>query len=340
MADARTLPGDLFVPEVALESFGVEFVTSLEAMALMGMGPEAPIRITGFGELMNGGQFVEAPVIQRIADLESRRDITSDADVETKKFGTRNDRGVLINRKIGPASITTTSEQLAKMGEGALSIEFGRQAARLTLETIQSFAINALRGAVGAMTATPHTKSVWAAGVRTNMSTALLAQIAALMGDKTADIKAWVFRSESYWSDLLQHQLGQGVQGIADEASKGMNPQTLGKLFAVVDDAALTVADGGFDKYYTLGVGAGSIEVEFTRPLVLYAPEQRLKSENVERVVRGDYDFALRVPGLAFSNSVANPTKANILDTANWTDNADDDKEVGIVIGEHNFSGN
>lgn len=341
MSDARTLPADLFVPEVALESFNVKFVTSLQAFnKLFGMSPDSPIYIRGFGNLAAGGQFVEAPALQRISSLDSARDVTDESDVDTLKLTSRNDRGVLVNRKLGPVSLTETAENLAKVTKEGVSAWIGAQMARSMMETIQQFVIAALKGSVSAMSGTPHTKSVWATDARTNLTTSLLAATRALMGDRSDALAAWIMRSEPFHVDLTDHQLGQGVTGIADRVSAGGPPHTLGLAYAVVDDSNLTTADAGYDKYYTLGLAMGAIEVEFTRPMKLYAPQQRLKSQNVEDIVRADYDFAVRVPGLAFSNSVANPSVANIVNTANWTDNADDDREVGIVIAEHNYSGN
>jgi hypothetical protein len=337
---ARTLPSDLFVPEVALETFQVKFVTSLEAMSLMGMGADAPILLRGFGDLVGGGQFIQAPLISRIANLDTARDVTSESDATTLKLGSRNDRGVLINRKVGPVSLTKTAEQLAKVTPEGVSANIGEQMAQSCLETIQQYVIAALFGSVSAVSASAHTKSVWSATVRTNLTTALLAQTKALLGDSAKRLAGWIMRSEPFNTDLTVYQLGQGVTGIADRVSAGGPPHTLGLPFALVDDSYLTAADSGFDKYYTLGLCPGAIEVEFTRPLHMYTPMENTKAENVETVFRADYDFAIRTPGFAFSASYANPSLATIATSGRWTYNAADHREVGIVMAEHNYSGN
>jgi hypothetical protein len=340
MSDAITLPGDLFVPEVALAAFQCEFVSSLAAMKFIGQGPGYPIQITGFDRLVSGGQFVTVPVVSRISNLETRRDVTSEALVNTLKFASRNDRGVLINRKIGPVSISKSAEDLSIMQPGQLENLFGTQAARVVMETIQSFAIRAAYGACAAVTTSAHTKSVWATDARTNLSTALLALIRAKMGDAASQIVAWVMRSEPYFIDLITAQLGAGVTGIADVVAAGGAPHTLGGGYAVVDEAILTAADSGYDKYYTVGLGEGAIKIEFTRPMEIYPPQVELRSENKQIIFRGDYDFALQVPGMAFSSGVANPTTTNIADSSNWTPTYGDHREVRIVLGEHNYSGN
>ena len=340
MSDARTLPSDLFVPQVALDMFQVEFVTSLQAMKFFGLSPNFPVYIRGFDVLSQQGQFIEAPVLSRIASLDTARDITSDVDVDTLKVGSRNDRGVLINRKLGPVSLTATAAALAKTTSEGVSAAIGQQMARSMQETIQQYVIAALKGAISKMTSTLHTKAVWSATVRTNLTTSLLAQLKALLGDSTESIVGWIMRSEVYNTDLITSNLGAGVTGIADVVGNGGPAQTLGIPYALVDDSNLTTADGGFDKYYTLGLGAGCIEVEFTRPLVIYPPERRLKSENVEDVIRGDYDFAIRIPGFQWSNAQANPSVANCAATTYWTVGYADHREVKAVLGEHNYSGN
>ena len=247
---------------------------------------------------------------------------------------------MLINRKLGPVSLTATAAQLAKATAEGVSAAIGQQMARSMQETIQQFVIAALKGAVSKMTSTLHTKSVWSSTIRTNLSTTLLAQIKALMGDSAESISGWIMRSEPYNTDLITANLGAGVTGIADVVGNGGPAQTLGLPYALVDDSNLTTADGGFDKYYVLGIGPGCIEIEFTRPLTIYAPERRLKSENVEDVIRGDYDFAIRVPGFQWSSGQANPSVANCAATTYWTVGYADHREVKIVLGEFNYSGN
>ena len=337
---SMTLPADLYIPEVAMETFTEVFSTSLQALNFMGTGPMAPVRITGFDTLKQGGQFVHAEVLDRTANLESRRDLTSESDVTPVKFTSRDDTGVLLNRKIGPASKSLSAEQLGKIGPGVLDAWFGAQAARSVMETIQSCVINAMYGAIAALGSTAHTRSVWAAATRTNLDTALIAETKALLGDRAAMITAMITRSEPYYRDLVINQLGAGVSGIADRVSGGGAPHTLGLDWAVVDDAILTAADAGFDKYRTLLLGPGAVEIEFTQPLVLYPPWMNLKAENVEVIFRGDYSFGLRVGGMAFSTGTANPTAANLSTGGNWTDNTNDHREFLLAMAEHNYSGN
>jgi hypothetical protein len=339
MSDAMTLPSDLLVPTVATDAFQAAFVTSLDAMGLVGQGEGSPIRIYGLEKLRVGGQHIQVPVLERVASLESRRDLTSQSLVDTKKFGYRNDRGVLVNRKIGPISWTRSASDISGLSPQVFSTWFGVQAARLVLETVQQFAISAAMGSVQAVSASAHTKSVWAAAARTNLTTSLLAQIVAKMGDAMQNITAFVTRSEPH-NDLVLAQLGAGYAGMGDVAAAGGVIQYLGRIKAIVDDAALTAADAGYDKYYALGLGASAMELEFIRPLEIYPIQTEVRAENVQFIVRGDYDFALRVPGMAFSAAVANPTAANLADSGNWTPTYGDHRECKIVLGEFNYSGN
>ena len=338
MSDAMTLPSDLFVPQVALQYARVKFVTSLQAMRFLGMGMDAPVRLVNFGNLFAGGQFVKAPTLSRISSLESQRDLTSESLVDTLKFGSREDDGVLLNRKIGPAAYTMSGEQLSGLRPGMLEVWFAEQAVRSMLETIQGAVIAAAKGAVSAVTSTAHTYSSYvASGTKSNLDTEELAHIKAKLGDAQDRLMAWIFRSETL-KDLGITQLGAGVQGIADRVAGGGNPLTLGRDFAVVDDSNLYTADASYDYWYTLGLCPGAIEVEFTRALDIPMPQVELRSENRQIIMRGDYDFAVRVPGFAFDSGTTNPTLTNLATSAKWTYNAADHREVGIVLGEHNAS--
>jgi hypothetical protein len=135
--------------------------------------------------------------------------------------------------------------------------------------------------------------------------------------------------------------LTQGVQGIADNASRGDNPHTLGLDFAIADDAALTLADAGFDKYYTLLLGPNCMELdiiamEFT-PLWMNP-----KAENVEFVLRGDVDFEIRIPGFQWDvvSAGTNPDLTAASLSTNWDPTYTDHREVLAAMGVHNYSDN
>jgi hypothetical protein len=342
MADAVTLPSDLVIPELAGAYLGAEFVKSLAAWQnLMGPGDDMPIKSVNFGFQQRGGEYIQQPVFSQISGLVSRRDVTSAAAIDTLKIVAVNERGVILRGKIGPVSFTPDASGIAGIAPGSIEREIGNQGAAQLAEHVQSAILYALRSAIANMTTDAHTHSVWATGTRTNLSTALLAAGRAKMADRADKIKAWIMRSESHY-DLFTNNLAYGVDNIAGVVARGGPLATLGLPYHVVDHAGLTAADSGYDKYYTIGIGAGAVEVE-VQAIRFYPAQLILDKETVEIQVRGDFDFALRVKGMQYdsTNGGANPAVATTLATeSNWDPVYGDHREVPAILIEHNYSGN
>ncbi len=337
---ATTLLSDLYTPTVAMEYARQSFSTSLELFN-NAMGGNNPIEIVNPGDFAEGGVAIDVPVFKRIASLITRRDLTSVGAITGLKLDGTNDQGVLCSKKVGHVEYATDAEWLSKAKKGDISREVGIQAGEGAMAVIQSAVISALIGAVGAMTSSLHTSTVWATGARTNLSPSVLVGGLQLMGDFQQKIIHWLMRSESQ-TDLFVDAIGRSYDAVGGAALQGDRARnTIGRGFSIVDDSNLTVADGGFDKYLTLGLGKGAIRVIIARPLMFYDELQYVNTEQVTRHIRGDFDFLLQVPGFKFDASgQANPSDATLATTGNWTPNYSSHKEVGIVKIVHNYSGN
>lgn len=343
MADAYTLPSDLYVPEALQSYIGYEFYKSLgpmENLTSQGkLGDRAPVKVVGFDVLRDGGHYVHQPVIKAVSSLVAKRDIASGGNaVDTLKFDSRDDIGVALRARIGPVAVTK-DVKIAGTSVEALAQEFARQGARQFSEYVQSAVIMAWKAAVDNMTSTAHTLSVWASASRTNLSTGLLKRGFQKMSDRMDDITGLVMRSESAY-DLFIEQDGKGV---SLEPARDGSILTLGKAFAVVDDSTLTTADAGFDKYHTLWGGPGGIELEVLG-FTVYAHEQRLDTESVHDIMRADVDFVLRVPGMTWDTATggANPavTTSGVGLSTNWDVTYTDAREVKLGLITHNYSQN
>jgi hypothetical protein len=342
---SQTLPADLYDPVLALEYTAYKFYENLSVMGLARAG--GPIRLNANNALLrSGGTVLHAPVFKPISSLVTQRDLTSSSDATPLKIDTRDDKGVRISAKIGPVSFTKSAQWLSGLRGGELESFFAVEALNKMNLYIRNYVLGAAVAAITNMTSSLHTKTVWDAASRTNLSTGLLAQIRALLADRADAVSAgsgaaWVMRSESFYTDLTQFQLGQGVQGIADRASAGMNPHTLGMDYAIADDAALTTADAGYDKYRTLLMGPGCIELDIIS-LDFTPAWMNPKAENVEFVLRGDVDFELRIPGFQWDNTNGgtNPNLTAASLSTNWDVTYSDHREILLAMGVHNYSGN
>ncbi len=344
---ATTLPSNLYDPVLALKYAQYQWYENNSVLdKLARPDATAPIRLNlNNMTLAGGGTVLHAPVFAPISSLDTARDLTTNTDATPSGITIRDDKGVRVSRKL-LASFTKSAKWLSGLRGNELQDFIVNEAMNNMRLTIRKYCIGSLLAAVQHMTSSLHTKAPWSATVRTNLSTSLLAQMTALMGDRTDVFErgkgaAWIFRSEPFYEDLKIAQLGAGVQGIADNMARGDNPHTLGLDFAIANDAALTLADAGFDHYYTLGLGAGAMELDIIsmefEPLWVNP-----KAENVEFVVRGDYDFELRIPGFQWDSSGGgtNPTLATASTTTNWDVTYSDAREIPIICGDHNYSGN
>lgn len=339
MSAEATLYSDLYTPTLQKEFLGFEFFTSLGVLEnLVGTDENAPVRLTNFHLIQNGGQYINAPVYKQVSNLITRTDETSFAAVDTKKLESRNDKGVRCAARIGPLSITQNAAQISGQTKEQLAFEFARQAARGVREHLQKAIVYTAKGAVAAMTTSAHTHSVWNAVTKTNLNTQLLGAGINKMGDRADAISAFLFRSESKY-DLFTNQINAGVAGIADNAAGTGNVLTLGRKYQTVDEAALKVADAGHDKFYSLGFGAGAIEIEFTS-LTFQEPFVNVTGETVQWIFRGDMEFIVRVPGMAYDVVAggANPTvdASGLGAAANWDVTYTDAREVKMIEIEHN----
>jgi hypothetical protein len=345
---AQTLPSNLYDPVLALEYMSYEWYENLSVLnKFLRPEPNAPIVFNANRAILqSGGQFIHAPTLNPLTTAESRRDLTSTSDATPVNITSRDDTGVRVCRKFGPVSITKSAEWLSGLVSGQLEQFFAIEASRRFQLSIRQYAIAAAKAAISNMTAAAHTKNVYSSSVRTNLSTGLLAATKALLGDRAEALDpgsgaGFIFRSEPYYTDLMQFQIGAGVRGIADVASNGGPALTLGLDYAVADDSSLTVTGSPYAEYDTLLLGPGALEVDLIR--LEFTPEwMNPKAENIEFVLRADMDFEIRIPGFRWDTSGggANPSLSTIATSGDWIVNYTDHREIAMALLRHNYSGN
>lgn len=346
---STTLPSNLYDPVNALNYTiykWYENTTVVSKLARPG-DPTAPIQF-GLDNaiLMEGGQYIHAPVYKPNTTMVTRRDLTSSSDATPIGITTRDDIGVRVSRKIGPMSITKSASWMSGQTMGQLESFFAEEASRRMSLDMRQFIVGIAKAAIGNMSGTPNTKSVYSASSRTNCTTQFLEQVKALLLDMV-DVAfapgtgaSWIFRSEQY-QDLLTNQLSAGVQGIADRAAGGANALTLGLDYCLANDTALTVVGSPYSEYDCLLLGPGFMHMDLIR-LNFEPLWMNPKAENVEFILRGDYDMEFRIPGFAWDTNGggANPTLATASTGSNWTNTYTDSREIYGCVGKTNVSSN
>lgn len=345
---AVTQASDLFIPEVCIEYASQKFVQSIDLMQQMVGGEESPIQIMNDPIFSSEGQYIQRPVFTRIGStLVTRRDITSTSSVTPLKLAGSNEIGVKVHRKIGPVDVSEDAARLSRATPAEISQELGKQMGEELALNMQHTLIAASLGALDGISGTAHTLSVWSATARTNLSPDLLNRALELMGDQRQKFRTEakiLTRSESH-TDLYTDALGRNFPGVGDRALKGdMYTNDLGMGPAcVVDDSLLTTADAGFDKYHTLLLGKGFMQVWFTLPFQLYPVfGPILDQEQVIIRLRADADFAVGVHGKQWdvANGGANPSDSTIATSTNWDDTFSNHREVRGLKITHNYSNN
>ncbi len=344
---SQTLPADLYDPVLALEYTAYKFYENNSVLAKFARPGDAtaPIALNMNNVILaQGGTVVHAPVFKPNTSLVTRKDLTSEADAVPEKMTSRDDKGVRISTKM-LMSTTLSAQQLSGQPLGAFTNFFATETNNRLSLYIRKYILGAAKAAITHMTSSLHTKSVWSDSAKTKLTTGLIASMQALLGDSADKVSkeagaGLVFRSECFKEDLTQYQLTQGVQGIADAASRGENPHTMGLDYALANDPALkeAVASGlGYDKYYSLLLGPGCIELD-----IISLSFQDLwinpKAENVEYVLRGDCDFEIRIPGFQW-DVVAGGTNPDLTAASlstNWDTTYTDDREILMAMAEHN----
>lgn len=341
-----TQASDLFVPEVATEYFRQGFMTSLELMRMCVGGEGSPIQLMNEPTFNVEGQYLQRPTFARMTDPVDRRDITSTSSLTPGKLTGVNEIAVKVHRRIGPTDVSEDAARLSRATAEQISAEIGKQYGEFLAASMQHTLVAAALGVIGGMTATAHTATVWAAAARTNLSPALLNTGLQLMGDQRDIFRREamiVSRSESL-TDLINDASGRNYMGMGDKALGGnFEVNTYGMPRVMIDDSLLTTSDAGFDKYTTLLLGKGFMQVWFTLPLTLYPMfGPILDQEQVITRVRADCDFAVGAHGATWdvANGGANPTDAAIATITNWDPVYTSHKEVRGVKLVHNYSAN
>jgi len=339
MADAVTLPSDIFRPEVCRDLFGYELSDSLQLLdGAVGTGADSPVQVIGLGNIQGRASTVQQPVLKEISNLVTSRDITSISDIDTLKLDGRNDIGVIKHLKVGPVAYTPDAAFLTKASAEAIMAEFARQAANKVRVAMQSSITNALYGIISGMTASVHTLDVWATDSRTNFGPSLMTQGLQKMAEFDDRITFMLMRSEAL-QDLRDDNIGRAYAGVGDVVLKGGSPMTLGRRYGVVNESILTASDAGFNKYRTLFLGPGVLRVEFSRPPVMYPPVMFVDKDTVQIQLRMDLDYTILPVGASWGGG-ANPADSDLATPGNWTPTYSSHKEVHGVYLQHNYSGN
>ncbi len=262
------------------------------------------------------GSFFKEAGYDRIANLITRRDVTSDASATDNRMALQELVGVDMASKIGP--VFETEENFKRRGRsvGEMAEIIGRQAAEEYLKTALDHIVAALIGTTGVGTALTDAS---AAGSTTNHKH--LTKAMRMFGDKGRNISAFLMNSESFY-DLVDDKIDNFVIDTVAGAQivSGVTMGALGKPIIVSDIEALTYDAGAGDlKNRIFGLMQGSASA-LQRGATRIAVQEVTGQENLGWRYQGEYNYLMKVEGYAWDTTAGiNPTAAAIATPANWS---------------------
>lgn len=271
------------------------------------------------------GHYSKGAFFKDVANLVTRRDISSTAAATDLAMTQDEVISVKLNRKIGPVSQTLDAIKKAGLTEAEASRVFGALAGERKMRDMLNSGLIALETAIQAVTAmnlditgetlkTAHTKA--------------LARALAKFGDAGQDIVCWVSHSKPH-SDVLIGLIDDKVTGLADIVTiQGAIPAFLGRPAIVTDSPALLDLNGSLtDTYNTLGLVQDALTVEESED-ESFVTEIVTGLENLSRRWQAEYAYNVKVKGHKWdvTNGGINPNDATLGTTTNWDKVASDDK--------------
>lgn len=260
------------------------------------------------------GDFQKESFVTNIANLITRRDITSVSAATDLAVAQAENASVKINRKIGP--VAQTLDSFRKIGEEVddqtLSMMLGEQVGKAIAVDYINTAVAAARAALVAQATALFDYSGTGKITHGTMVSAM-----AKRGDRAGDLAAWVMHSKVYY-DLMGQAVADKVFEVAGTTIYNGTVATFGRPTVVIDAPAL-LTSGTPDKYDTLCLVPGGVIVKESEQRDI-VNEIVTGLENLIVRMQGEYAFNLGIKGFTWdvTNGGANPTDAALATSTNW----------------------
>ena len=281
------------------------------------------------------GQYIKKAFFKMPASLVTRRIVTgtgSTSAVTPVTVSQGENASVRLSRKIGPVDVTFDSLRKTGITPDTFSMYLGQMMAEARMQKMLNDSLLACKAAVN-KTAT--LLDVSALTVKT-VNRARLSSVMNKLGDSREEIVAWVTHSKSY-GDLVTEAITPTagaesiIQGVA---LYGAAPASMGRPVFVTDSSALT-DDVTVDKYYTLGLTAGAIQIVVDGQLAAPVIQEVTGIENLCLRVQAEADWFVGIKGYAYDYATggANPDDTALGTSTNWDLAASSVKlSAGVVI--------
>ena len=276
---------------------------------------------------LHRGDYIEESIIKGLAGtLVSRRDITSVSSAADIPLEQVLDRGVKLNRKIGPVAQALDAWKKIGSDPEMMSFVVGEQAGpEIAVEMLNTL-VSIMVTSIGGVAALVNDYS--ATGTATHLQ---LVKTLAKFGDAAGKVVAWVMHSKPYY-DLVGQAITDNVWNVGGLAIMEGSTATLGRPVVITDSSSLLVS-GTPDVYLTLGLveGAGVAMESEERELV---SETVTGLENLVGRIQGEYVYTANSKGFQWdaTSGGINPTAGALATASNWDQWALDNKQLPGVL--------
>lgn len=271
--------------------------------------------------------------MKRSQNIVKRADRDSDADASVVTLDEDEFKRAFIDGLAGPFE----TGELERMAAGRPMEEVNEALGAMVGEAVfEDYTESLMSACIGALTSNADLTFSYedgSADLKT-MEPDALNQGMGLFGDQRRDLQLILMHS-AVETQLIDFGINAASDPIVARGALEGQPATLRKPYITADLDALTITDGtgSITGYRTLILRTGGAGVEEVKQAELVESGNQFLNRGITRKVGGDYRFNVKVQGFSFNDSVANPTEAELADTANWSYVMTDKKlAAGVVI--------
>ena len=277
------------------------------------------------GDQTHIGDFLEEASYKLIANLVNRRDAYADGDVSSQNIQQLLDRSVKVDSRVGP--VRYTAEQFRRLGKSPeeSGLVIGEQAAEAM---IQDYLNTAIGAAVNAIEDADQGGDLVHDGSGSKPTLKLLNRAAALFGDRSQALVAWVMTGQAF-HDIIEERI-DNQNRLFEIGNISVVTDGLGRRFVVTDSPQLTT-DDSVPLQRVVGLTPGGIAVQ-TAPMISETDTQTLK-ENIAYIWQGEYSFTVGLNGYSWNDAAKrSPTDAQLFDGTNWDKVVTSNKDTAGVV--------
>lgn len=327
---AKTGPGIYSDFTIYEEEFygGMNDVIARNTMAFNGASANA-IRLV---QRQHVGNFLKDAYFAQIANLVTRRDITSTSSVSDDELTSDEVIAPKLSRRF---QVANTLDSLKKIGSDPREFSFilGEQVGKAKMVDWLDTALLCGVTAIGKTAASFYNKGSSASNT---MQYDYLIEGLKLMGDMSRRIVALVMHSKAYF-DLMKTNIDTATDRVAGATIYEGTTGTLGLPTVVTDSSSLINTDGvtsGTDSYYTLMLVENGLSV-LESEVESVIGDWVTGSENLIYRVQGEHSFDSGVQGISYTSATVNPNDSTLGTASNWTLKRASIKSAAGILIEH-----